>query len=219
MATTRSMTGVQVRQRILDEYQLLVDFDGPFPTSVSPPSSLGENESWKSWCNRVLGQDATNVRAYLATADIRGQTKLKTLVNGGAAPTVKALIRAGKLDAKVRTQKQQTLAAKKADKATGVLRQQERRAAAKIEALQAADAASGLQSFADDLDARLATDASAPPGLALDVKVQERARALLADLTAGKQTIDLFWDLLKFCHECRKLVSSTTPPPPPQSGR
>lgn len=212
---TRPMTSVQVRQRILDEYQLLIDFDGSPPTSVPAATADGENESWKSWCMRVLGADVSNVRVYLAATEIRGQTKLKTLVKDGPAQSVKAMIKSGKLDAKARALRKQTLAAERAETAAEVLRREQRRTTTKIKSLQAADAASGLQSFADDLDTRLTEKANAPASLALDELVLRRAQTLLANAKDGTPMIDLVWDLLQFSSDCRKAVRNTAPPPPP----
>jgi hypothetical protein len=212
--TSRRAVNPQIQQQILDEYALLVDFDGAGPSSI-PKSVDGDNESWKSWCKRVLGTDIENVRVYVAADEVRGQTKLKSLAKAGPAAAINSLLQAQKRIVAAKVQARQTRTAAKAQRETADLQGLKKRIDASRKRLKAADDASRLTSFVDDLDARLAGDGDADPELALENLVSDHAHRLLEAARSGTPVIDLFWELLQFSSKCRREYAKSMPPPPP----
>lgn len=69
----------ECRRQILQEYSILVVFDG-LPAWKRVPSKLEDEarETFAQWKKRVLGQDVTNVRVFLAV-EPAGQSLVRNI--------------------------------------------------------------------------------------------------------------------------------------------
>lgn len=191
------------RLAILKRYGILVDASTELPAKLPPRSADPASENFKSWCQRVLGCDPTDVVVY-AQSDIAPQMGMKRLREDSPSVGLAEVLVAQEEESKRSVEDQLARSKRKAAAKLAELTQSEAQLEAARSTLVQQTRASRPASIASELERWL--DANPE----LDVIVRQRARALLAGLEQGRSVAAVIVEVLEFAQQCRKALLRTS---------
>lgn len=198
----------RLRLAIFKRYGVLVEATNGFPEKLPPRSQDPDNETYKSWCERVLRSDVVEV-AFFAHSLVTPQTSMKRLQEASPGKELAEILiaqhQATELAAAKRLERAKRNAEAKLEKAA----RDEARIRGASDGLARRTRNSRLEKLAADLERWVDGNPD------LDGIVRARAQGVLDGLEQGRPVASLIQDVLLFAQRCRtELARSTIDTPP-----